>query len=78
MDEGQNFCLQWNSYQTSVTSLFNDLRRDGELVDVTLCAQGQQIKVHRMMLSACSPYFRDVLKVSKTYCLGCGSLKLLG
>ncbi|XP_043198760.1 protein bric-a-brac 1-like isoform X14 [Amphibalanus amphitrite] len=62
MDEGQNFCLQWNSYQTSVTSLFNDLRRDGELVDVTLCAQGQQIKVHRMMLSACSPYFRDVLK----------------
>ena len=63
MDEGQNFCLQWNSYQSSVTSLFNDLRRDGELVDVTLCAQGQQIRVHKMMLSACSPYFRDVLKV---------------
>ncbi|XP_043227309.1 broad-complex core protein isoforms 1/2/3/4/5-like isoform X5 [Amphibalanus amphitrite] len=58
----QKFCLKWNNFQNSVTSVFENLRQDEELVDITLCCEGQKIKAHRMMLSACSPYFRDLLK----------------
>ena len=64
MAASQKFCLKWNNFQNSVTSVFENLRQDEELVDITLCCEGQKIKAHRMMLSACSPYFRDLLKVS--------------
>lgn len=33
------------------------------LVDVTLSCQGQFIKVHKMVLSACSPYFQDLFSI---------------
>ena len=59
----QKFCLQWNEFRGIVTSAFYDLRQDEDFVDVTLCCEGRQIKAHRMMLSACSPYFKNVLKV---------------
>ncbi|XP_037094813.1 zinc finger protein 131-like [Pollicipes pollicipes] len=62
MMDGQKFCLKWDGFQSSVTSLFDCLRHDGELVDITLCCEGQRVRAHRMMLSACSPYFRDLLK----------------
>ena len=64
MMDSQKFCLKWDGFQSSVTSVFDHLRRDGELVDITLCCEGQRVRAHRMMLSACSPYFRDLLKVS--------------
>ncbi|XP_043199695.1 protein bric-a-brac 1-like isoform X4 [Amphibalanus amphitrite] len=62
MMDSQKFCLKWDGFQSSVTSVFDHLRRDGELVDITLCCEGQRVKAHRMMLSACSPYFRELLK----------------
>ncbi|XP_066272677.1 kelch-like protein 24 [Branchiostoma lanceolatum] len=33
------------------------LRSEGHLVDVTLCAEGKEIRCHRLVLSACSDYF---------------------
>ena len=63
MAASQKFCLKWNNFQNSVTSVFDNLRQDEELVDITLCCEGKKIKAHRMMLSACSPYFRDLFKV---------------
>ncbi|XP_037094519.1 longitudinals lacking protein-like, partial [Pollicipes pollicipes] len=60
--DGQKFCLKWDGFQSSVTSLFDHLRQDEELVDITLCCEGQKVRAHRMMLSACSPYFRDLLR----------------
>ncbi|XP_037094896.1 protein tramtrack, beta isoform-like [Pollicipes pollicipes] len=62
MMNGQKFCLKWDSFRTSVTSVFDHLRQDEELVDITLCCDGHKVKAHRMMLSACSPYFRELLK----------------
>ncbi|XP_037084322.1 broad-complex core protein isoforms 1/2/3/4/5-like [Pollicipes pollicipes] len=58
----QKFCLKWDGFQSSITSVFDHLRQDEELVDITLCCEGQRVKAHRMMLSACSPYFRDLFK----------------
>jgi len=59
----QQYCLKWNNYQTSLTSTFKDLLACENFVDCTLsCGQaGQTINAHRVVLSACSPYFRQVL-----------------
>ncbi|KAF0293943.1 Broad-complex core protein isoform 6 [Amphibalanus amphitrite] len=66
MAASQKFCLKWNNFQNSVTSVFDSLRQDEELVDITLCCEGRKIKAHRMMLSACSPYFRDLFKAPRS------------
>ncbi|KAL5276932.1 Br-c family protein [Megaselia abdita] len=62
MAEPQHFCLRWNNYQSSITSAFENLRDDEDFVDVTLACDGRSIKAHRVVLSACSPYFRELLK----------------
>ncbi|XP_047110389.1 broad-complex core protein isoforms 1/2/3/4/5 isoform X1 [Schistocerca piceifrons] len=62
MAETQHFCLRWNNYQSSITSAFENLRDDEDFVDVTLACDGKSLKAHRVVLSACSPYFRELLK----------------
>lgn len=58
----QKFCLKWDDFHSSVTSLLNDLRLVDEFCDITLCCDGARLGAHRVLLSACSPYFRQVLK----------------
>nr|CAD7598754.1 unnamed protein product [Timema genevievae] len=62
MADAQHFCLRWNNYQSSITSAFENLRDDEDFVDVTLACDGRSLKAHRVVLSACSPYFRELLK----------------
>lgn len=60
----EHFCLKWNNYQTNIVSALGNLKLDGDFVDVTLSCEGKSIKCHKVVLSACSDYFRDVFKVS--------------
>lgn len=57
-DSSQQFCLRWNNYQTNLTSVFDKLLQSESFVDVTLTCDGQSIKAHKIVLSACSPYFQ--------------------
>lgn len=57
------FCLRWNNFGTTMTAALHTLHEGGDFVDVTLAADGMQLKAHKLILSACSPYFRDILKV---------------
>lgn len=45
-----------------ITCAFDTLRTDEDLVDVTLSCEGKRIRAHKMLLSACSTYFRDLFK----------------
>ena len=63
-NDDTQLCLKWNNFSTSITSAFHNLQDSQELLDVTLSAEGQQLKAHRLVLAACSPYFRDVFKVN--------------
>lgn len=57
-DQSQQFCLKWNSYQTNLSKEFDDLLQNESFVDVTLACDGHSVKAHKMVLSACSPYFQ--------------------
>ncbi|KAK8385378.1 hypothetical protein O3P69_012306 [Scylla paramamosain] len=62
MGADQQFCLRWNNFHSNITTAFESLRDDEDFVDITLACEGRQIKAHKMVLSACSPYFRSLLK----------------
>jgi Cys2His2 zinc finger developmental/cell cycle regulator len=57
----QQFCLRWNNHQHNLLSVFEDLLNHEAFVDVTLACDGLQLKAHKMVLSACSPYFQSML-----------------
>ena len=66
MTSNDKFCLKWNDFRENLTDSFNKLREDCEFSDVTLvCEENQQIEAHRVILSACSPFFSSVLKKNK-------------
>lgn len=56
----QQFCLRWNNYQSNLTCVFDQLLQSESFVDVTLACDGNQIKAHKIVLSACSPYFQSL------------------
>ncbi|KAL1122955.1 hypothetical protein AAG570_003280 [Ranatra chinensis] len=59
----QQFCLRWHNYQTSLLATLPQLLDGEDLTDVTLCAGGRTIKAHRIVLSACSQYFKQLFRL---------------
>lgn len=57
MDDDQQFCLRWNNHQSTLVAVFDTLLENGTLVDCTLAAEGKYLNAHKVVLSACSPYF---------------------
>lgn len=58
------FCLKWNNYTSNIITELDSLRTDGDLVDVTILCDGRKITAHKVILSACSSYFRTIFRVS--------------
>lgn len=54
----EHYNLKWNNHQPNFISVFQSLLQLEELVDVTLSVEGKHIKAHKIILSACSPYFK--------------------
>ncbi|XP_019881138.1 longitudinals lacking protein, isoforms A/B/D/L isoform X26 [Aethina tumida] len=61
MDDDQQFCLRWNNHQSTLVAVFDTLLENGTLVDCTLAAEGKCLNAHKVVLSACSPYFESLL-----------------
>ena len=47
-------------YHTTLLQGFSELRKYNQLCDVTLVAGKDTFQVHRVLLAACSPYFRNL------------------
>ncbi|XP_014364830.2 protein bric-a-brac 1 isoform X2 [Papilio machaon] len=56
----QQFCLRWNNYQSNLANCFDQLLQTESFVDVTLACEGRSLKAHKVVLSACSPYFQTL------------------
>ena len=66
MTSSEKFSLRWNDFQENISSAFNSLRDDTNFTDVTLISEeGQQLQAHKVILSASSPFFMNILKVNK-------------
>ena len=62
----EKFCLKWNDFQENIADSFHGLREDLAFSDVTLvCQDDKHIEAHRVILSACSPFFSSLLKRNK-------------
>ena len=59
--ESEKFCLRWNDFETSISRAFKELREEKDFFDVTLVCDDSQIDAHKVILSACSPFFRTIL-----------------
>ncbi|ROT69672.1 hypothetical protein C7M84_012124 [Penaeus vannamei] len=55
------YCLKWNNHWANLIRVFNSLLQSETFVDVTLACEGRHLKAHRLVLSACSPYFKELL-----------------
>jgi hypothetical protein len=58
----ERFCLRWNDFEANLSKSFRELRDEADLFDLTLSVGDQQIQAHKLVLSACSPFFRSILK----------------
>ena len=58
----EKFCLRWNDFENNISGAFRELRDDKDFFDVTLACDDDQIQSHKMILSACSPFFRNILR----------------
>ncbi|XP_059098231.1 protein jim lovell-like isoform X5 [Tigriopus californicus] len=56
----QHYSLKWNNHQSHVLSAFDALLQNESLVDCTLVCDDTNIKAHKVVLSACSPYFQKI------------------
>ncbi|XP_042220470.1 protein bric-a-brac 1-like isoform X5 [Homarus americanus] len=64
MGSEQHYSLRWNDYTVKIVTAFQSLRDEEDFVDVTVACDGHSYSAHKMVLSACSPYFRALLRAN--------------
>ena len=50
-------CVSWNDHANDVARGWKTSLENNSFVDCTVAAEGKSLKAHRLILSACSPYF---------------------
>ena len=58
----EKFCLHWNDFESNISNAFIELLGEKDFVDVTLACEDEQIQAHKVILAACSPFFRNILR----------------
>ena len=62
----EKFSLKWNDFQSNVCNSFSLLRNEDYLHDVTIVTDDNEQTVgHKLVLSACSEYFKSIFKKNK-------------
>jgi len=54
--------IQWCDHSAVLLEYLRQLYEDGRFVDVGLECEGKQVKAHKAVISACSPYLEGLLK----------------
>jgi len=58
----EKLCLRWADFESNISGALRELREDEGFYDVTLACDEDQIQAHKVIISACSPFFRTVLQ----------------
>jgi len=62
MTASEKFCLRWNDFESNISVAFREIREEKDFFDVTLSVGDRQVQAHKIILSACSPFFRGILR----------------
>lgn len=62
MSHKKSFHLRWNNHLQNLQTLFENLYIEQSLIDVTISCSDGQLHAHKLLLSACSPYFEQIFK----------------
>jgi len=62
MTSSEKFCLRWNDFESNISVAFREIREEKDFFDCTLSCGSRQIQAHKLILSACSPFFRSILR----------------
>ncbi|KAK7871206.1 hypothetical protein R5R35_001073 [Gryllus longicercus] len=55
-------CVSWNEHANEVAREWKSFLENNSFVDCTIAAEGKSLKAHRLILSACSPYFHMLFR----------------
>lgn len=62
-DDKLTLSLRWGSHRETVLQSLESSYGDQDFVDMTLACEGQSVKAHKVVVSACSTHLRQLLKV---------------
>ena len=54
--------MQWDDFENNISASLGELRTDNDFSDVTLACEDRDFEVHKLILSASSPFFKALLK----------------
>ena len=59
--------LTWKAYSDHLRDMMKELMMNDDFNDITLITEDKKhIKAHKNILSACSPVFKDIVKLEQT------------
>ncbi|XP_022904833.1 protein tramtrack, alpha isoform-like isoform X4 [Onthophagus taurus] len=58
----EQYSLCWDNFHKNMSNGMQALLENEDLVDVTLAVEGKYIKAHKIVLSICSPYFKELFQ----------------
>ena len=61
MADDETIYLKWNQFNENLKQSFREFNTKGYFFDVTLACEKKEIKAHKLILSACSPFFSRLL-----------------
>jgi len=61
----ENYNLMWGDFTSNLSMTVKDLRNDADFLDVSIACEDETIEAHKVILSAASPFFRNLLKKNK-------------
>ena len=59
---GEQFLLRFNAFESNFSEVLRDVRNDGDFFDVTLVCEDGQVQAHKLVIAACSPFFKKILQ----------------
>jgi len=66
MSASDKFALKWNDFKDNISTSLRDLKDEQDFFDVTIASDDDhQIEAHKLVLSASSSFFKNILKNNK-------------
>ena len=60
----EKYRLRYNAFESTISDGLRDSRKDGDFFDVTLVCENGQLQAHKLVISACSQFFKKIFQLN--------------